>query len=256
MVMEYLDGETLDDAMARGDRFAVAEVCDWLRPVAAALDATHAAGVLHRDVKPANVVRARGADGDRVKLIDFGLAVLEDAPADMRLTGAGTFVGTPTYLAPEVATGEAVDARCDVYSLACVAYEMLTGRAPHARETTMATLTAKLTEPAPAPSSILGDAAPAGLDPLFARALAMDPDERPASASAFLRELVRVAEGRARRPAPTLPPASKAAPARRKPTGLWLALAATIATVLFALWMTGPAFAEQPSKQRPVKLET
>lgn len=231
LVMPKLEGETLEALLERRGRLALGEVCDLLRPIAAALDAAHALGIVHRDVKPANVIAARTYAGVRLTLVDFGLAALRET-GDERLTRAGPVLGTPAYLAPEAAGGDRVDPRADVYALACMAFEMLTGRPPHERDSPMGVLAAKPSEPAPRPSEVTGEPFPEPLEALLARALAIDPRERPESAGAFVRELVRIAEGRARAPERRAAPAAP----KRRGTGFSLAAAATIAiTIVFAL---------------------
>jgi len=193
LAMEHLEGETLEDVLERRGVLSLGEACEWLRPIASALDAAHALGIVHRDVKPANILCAPGPEGPRITLIDFGLAVRSGWD---RLTAPGAVLGTPAYLAPEAAAGQPTDARSDVYSLGCVLFRMLTGRFPHERKTILATLTAKLAEPPARLSDVSSEPFPEALEELVARALAIDPDDRPASAGQLVMELVRIAEGR------------------------------------------------------------
>lgn len=157
MVMELLDGEDLEAQLERGWRFDLEEALGWLEPVASALDALHARGILHRDVKPSNVFLARDAAGQTVKLVDFGIVYVADAAE--KLTRADIVVGTPHYLPPEACEGASYDVRGDVYSLACVAYEMLTGCVPIDDDTPMGLVTAKVLEDAPAPGAPTAPAA-------------------------------------------------------------------------------------------------
>ncbi len=146
--------------------------------VASALDAAHEHGLVHRDVKPGNVLVARGTDSDHpehVYLTDFGLT-----KKSLSLTGftsVGQFVGTLDYVAPEQISGRPVDGRCDVYGLACVVYETLAGRPPFQREDDMALLWAHQYDEPPPPSGSRADL-PAGADAVFAKALAKSPDAR------------------------------------------------------------------------------
>lgn len=238
LVMEHLAGETLEEVLEQRGALSIGEACEWLRPIAAALDAAHATGIVHRDVKPSNIVRAHTPDGPRVTLIDFGLAA--GAGWD-RLTGPGAILGTPAYLAPEVARGEPVDARADVYALGCVLFRMLTGRIPFQRPTVLATLTAKLCEPAPRLSEIAPEHGPflPALEDLVARALAIDPALRPKSAGQLVMELVRIAEGRV----PSAPPPPPPAPARARQGGsvMRFALAAAFFTAGVLAWWAGTA---------------
>jgi len=193
LVMERLEGLDLCDALANRGRFSVAETCEWLESPASALDAAHARGIIHRDVKPANVFRAHTAAGTTTKLLDFGLAALRDPSGRDRftkLTRSGVVLGTPHYMAPECAEGAPGDALSDVYSLACVAFEMLTGDIPHDADTPFGVLIAKVSEPAPT----LAQRAPGlafspQLEQLFGDALARDPARRPATAASFIARL-------------------------------------------------------------------
>jgi len=159
-----------------------------LSPVAGALDAAHARGLVHRDVKPANVLLDRER---HPYLCDFGLT--KDAASAPGLTGTGQLVGTLDYLAPEQIRGEAVDVRADVYALGCVLYECVTGRAPFAGRSEAQTLWGHVQEE-PVPPSQLRPGLPAALDAVVERALAKDPEERYASAGE-LAAAARVAVG-------------------------------------------------------------
>src|SRR4029079_18280187 len=144
--------------------------------VAAALDAAHARGLVHRDVKPANVLIEGEGDSERVYLTDFGLARQVEATSGVTATGA--FVGTLDYVAREQIRGEHVDARADIYALGCVLFELLTGNPPFAaREDKVAKMSAHLQEDPPR-VRLRRPELPAELDPVVARVLAKDPDER------------------------------------------------------------------------------
>ena len=153
-----------------------------LSGIAAALDAAHARGILHRDVKPANILLGADPESDHAYLADFGLAT---AAHGRGLTRTGELLGTVDYVSPEQARGEALDARSDAWSLAAVLFECLTGVPPFHRESELASLTARVEAPAPAPSS-LRPHLPAALDPVLARGLALVPAERYPSAGALL----------------------------------------------------------------------
>ena len=136
-----------------------------------------ATGLIHRDVKPKNVMACeRGGVADVAKLLDFGL-VQVDMGSDSKLTGGGAVMGTPAYMSPEQASGLPTDARSDVYSLGATAYFLLTGRPPFERQTLMLTLTAHITDQPPP----LGDRVPADLAQTVMRCLAKKPEERFAS---------------------------------------------------------------------------
>jgi hypothetical protein len=160
--------------------------------VGAALDAAHAAGLVHRDVKPANILVARNGPDDHAYLSDFGLT--KHVTSHGGLTRTGQWVGTVDYLAPELVEGRSADARSDVYSLGCVLYEAITGEVPFPREAQMAKLYAHVQAQPPAPSAVRPGLPPA-LDGLVLRALAKDPDERPQSAGDLGREAVAAAAG-------------------------------------------------------------
>src|SRR5262249_14813671 len=137
-VMEYLPGTNLEELVTRGGPLPPARVVRLLLQVAGALRESHAAGLVHRDVKPSNVMTHEpGGPSDVVKLLDFGLVQVRGLDGDrVRLTGKGSITGTPAYMSPEQACGkEDLDARTDVYSLGAVAYFLLTGRPPFTGET-------------------------------------------------------------------------------------------------------------------------
>jgi hypothetical protein len=160
---------------------------ELISPVASALDAAHGAGLVHRDVKPANIlVDERPGRPDHVYLADFGLS--KGALAGPSLTSTGQYLGTPQYSPPEQVRGLSVDGRADQYALACVACELLTGQVPFVRDETMAVLLAHLSEP---PPSLAGrrPGLPAAVDQVVARALAKVPDERYGSCGDFAEAL-------------------------------------------------------------------
>jgi eukaryotic-like serine/threonine-protein kinase len=193
IAMEWLDGEDLAQRQRRSplplakSLSVAAEVCD-------ALAAAHAAGIVHRDVKPSNVFLAGSGPGKagafEVKLVDFGVAAAEDA----KLTRTGAIVGTPAYMAPEQARGDGeIDARADLYALGATLFELITGRPPHIGPTPIAILARLVTTPAPRLAEVFVDA-PARLDDLMATLLATVPNERPDSAAHVARELREIEE--------------------------------------------------------------
>jgi serine/threonine protein kinase len=160
-----------------------AQVTLSMRPVASALDAAYAAGLVHRDVKPANMlVDARPGRPDHVYLSDFGLS--KGTLSSTGLTGTGQFLGTLDYISPEQIEGKTVDGRADEYALACAAFELLTGMPPFRRDEAMAVMYAQLSEPPPLLTSRRPDLKPAA-DQVFARALAKAPGDRYASCREF-----------------------------------------------------------------------
>jgi eukaryotic-like serine/threonine-protein kinase len=189
-VMEYLDGPTLEELTRRAGPLPPARVAYLLRQVCGALVEAHAAGLVHRDLKPGNVVvAALGGQRDVAKLLDFGLVHDLSGDADHRLTRTGTVLGTPTYMSPEQAAGEStVDARCDVYSLGAVAFFALTGRPPFQRKSLGQLLAAHRAE-APPPLTELRSEIPADLAAVVARCLAKAPNDRFQSAADLERAL-------------------------------------------------------------------
>jgi eukaryotic-like serine/threonine-protein kinase len=169
IVMEYVEGETLAELMRRTGPLPADRVVEILLQVCAGLEHAHAAGLVHRDIKPQNLlVRADGV----VKIADFGIARTLQAT---QLTQAGTVLGTAAYLAPEQAAGEPVTAAADIYSLGAVAYELLTGRTPYQFES-LGELLAQQRQP----PSMAG--VPPRLERAVAAALALDPSRRPTAA--------------------------------------------------------------------------
>ena len=195
IVMEYLEGGTVGER-ARAGRVPRAQALTWLEQAADALDRAHASGVVHRDVKPANLLL--DAD-DSVHVSDFGIA---STAGDDTLTAPGTILGTAGYLAPEQARGEPATAASDRYALGVVAFELLTGRRPFAGDTPTTEAFAHLH--AEIPSAVaLDPSLPPPVDDVFRRALAKDPAERPATAHDLVSRLRESLEGE-ERAAPTV----------------------------------------------------
>ncbi|NUP13355.1 MAG: protein kinase [Polyangiaceae bacterium] len=215
VAMEWLEGEDLAVRQKRASP-ALPEVLEITRQVAEALSCAHDAGIVHRDVKPSNVFLTYGAtvlDEDRsgystlrggpvddglpsapmgatvlAKLLDFGVA----AAGDTMLAGAGAIVGTPAYMAPEQAQGDAApDSRSDLYSLGATLFELCAGRPPHAGPTSIATLARRVTDPAPRLSELLIDV-PERLDELVSNMLQIDPRLRPRAASDIARSIAEL----------------------------------------------------------------
>lgn len=211
IVMEYLEGETLTARLAR-EQVPLPVALDILLQLCDALHCAHQHGVVHRDLKPDNVflVKRRGKD-HFVKLVDFGIAKLRDAPPGAKHTVAGMIVGTPEYMAPEQCDERAVDARTDLYALGIMAYEMTTGRLPFGGRSINQLLLAHLNEHPEPPRKLNGDIPPA-LEAAILRALAKDPGDRHPDLAAFAAALAGVLDGLAS-PAPGAP-AREAPPVR------------------------------------------
>jgi eukaryotic-like serine/threonine-protein kinase len=184
IVMEYVEGETLRDAVARGP-LPPARAIEVLRGVAAGLDHAHAEGIVHRDVKPANVLlgRRRG----EVKLADLGIAT---AVESTRITKSGTVMGTASYMAPEQLEGHRAGREADVYSLAVVAWEALSGERAYEGRTPIEIARRKAAEPPPSLAEVW-PAAPPAAAAVLQRAMGADPASRPRSATTLVDDLER-----------------------------------------------------------------
>lgn len=194
-VMPYLSGDSLRQKLHRERQLSIDEALAIIRQIASALDYAHARTVIHRDIKPENILFHEG----EAVVADFGIALALSAVGE-RLTDAGAWVGTPEYMSPEQLMGEwELDARSDVYSLACVLYELLAGEAPYLGLSAQAVVAKKLLDPVPALSR-LRTAVPAGIEQALVKALAKDPADRFASAGDFARALSQPARGLARPP--------------------------------------------------------
>jgi serine/threonine protein kinase/beta-lactam-binding protein with PASTA domain len=186
LAMEFVAGRTLRDLMREQAPLAPATALALLDPVLSALGAAHEAGLIHRDVKPENVLLA---DDGRVKVADFGLA--RAVSAETQHTTAGVLIGTVSYLSPELLVDGLADARSDVYAAGILLYEMLTGRKPHEAGSAIQVAYKHVHEDVPPPSGLVPDLPPY-VDALVARATARDRDLRPADARVLLRQVRRV----------------------------------------------------------------
>jgi len=196
MAMEYLEGVTLHRAIRMAGFFPEGRVAHIGRQVCRALREAHALGCIHRDLKPANIfLTEHGDEPDFVKVLDFGLVknVLGQGGPEDQLTQTGLFMGSPKYMAPEQIRGERVDIRTDVYSLGIIMYEMLTGRVPFERQTSLNTLMAQVND---RPPSLLETNPNAKVSPemedLVFRCMAKNPEERAASMDEVLASLKRL----------------------------------------------------------------
>ena len=172
--MRMINGTDLRKMLKRFGPIAPARAVAIVRQVASALDAAHEAGVIHRDVKPENILITRD---DFVYLVDFGIA---NAATDEKLTELGTAVGTYAYMAPERFTNDEVTYRADIYALACVLHECLVGSQPYPGDSVSVLITAHLMEPTPRPSE-MRPGIPKAFDDVTARGMAKKPDDRPSS---------------------------------------------------------------------------
>jgi eukaryotic-like serine/threonine-protein kinase len=222
IVMEYLAGGSLEQKLRDEGAQPPGQALDWLEQAANALDAAHREGIVHRDVKPANLLLDRHG---RVHVADFGIA---SAAGLQSLTQTGTVLGTAAYLSPEQAQGGTTSAASDLYALGIVAFELLTGRRPFEADSVAAEAAAHVTGEVPSVCDV-DPSLPCELDPVFAKALAKDPAQRYDSAAEFVAALrasleeAAGATGIGRRTAPTraLPPPLPPHVERRRRGG-WL----------------------------------
>ena len=281
LAMELLEGEPLQERLARQDALTLKEALRLAFQITKGLAAAHERGLVHRDIKPANLWIERSG---RVKILDFGLAHALTSQ-DLRLTQAGHIVGTPQYMAPERIEGLQVDARSDLFSLGCVMYELFTGKLAFEGASALAVLR-NLTVHHPTPVNELNPDIPEPLSDLVMQLLAKQPDDRPQSAREVQERLRGVVGGSttrlARRPRAAVPPSEgttalggsddytlPSGPQRAAQTGStevalptvsrgWLALAAVFLVVLGGLAMWGlvallrPDIASAPAESPPV----
>src|SRR3954447_8573990 len=184
LTMEYVEGRTLRDLLREHERLTPAQALSIIEPVVSALSAAHSAGLVHRDVKPENVLLA---DDGRIKVADFGLARAVAAADHTNTTNV--LIGTVAYLAPEQVERGIADARSDVYAVGVMLYEMLVGKPPYDGETAWAVASRHVHEDVPAPSTVIGDL-PKEVDDLVVQTTSRDPADRPADGRELL-EVVR-----------------------------------------------------------------
>src|SRR5262249_21396248 len=232
LVMEFIDGCNLDALLRKGGPLEVKQVLRIGIQAASGLAAAHKQGLVHRDVKPANILLENGVQ--RVKLTDFGLARAAD---DASLSQSGFIAGTPTYMSPAQANGDPIDHRSDLFSLGGVLYEMCTGRPAFRAPSTVAVIR-RVCDETPRPIRAINPDIPEPLCQLIERLHAKRPADRPASATEVADLLAGLLAdlntGRSRAPHATVPapaPARRAAPTRRK----WLRVAAVLALLLAGL---------------------
>jgi serine/threonine-protein kinase len=238
LVMQYLEGETLAARLARGP-LPLDEALRYAVEIAGALSTAHRAGILHRDLKPGNVMLARSAAGETsAKLLDFGLAkIINPGPVlptghtatVAPITGQGTILGTLLYMPPEQLEGRDADARSDIFAFGAVLYEMVTGtRAFDA--SSQASIIAAILEREPAPISSRAPLTPPALDRVVRKCLAKNPDRRWQSAADLCDELTWIAQSSA-----VIAPVTGAHPVVSRRPRLWPWLAATAAAALLAI---------------------
>lgn len=187
LVTPYASGDSLRTLLMREKRLSLERTLAIARDVAAGLDYIHAHNVIHRDIKPENVV----FEGERALLCDFGIARAIVAAADDRISSSGLVVGTPDYMSPEQAEGKAeIDHRSDIYSFACVIYEMLAGEPPFTGKTRQAVI-AKVAKERPPSVRVVRPEVPKALEDALHAALAKNPEKRPPTGGRFVEHLRR-----------------------------------------------------------------
>ena len=259
LAMPLLAGESLEARLRRDGPLPVGEAVRIAREAAEGLAAAHARGLIHRDVKPANLWLE--APTGRVKILDFGLARAEEGDG---LTHQGAILGTPGYMAPEQIDGEELDARCDLFSLGCVLYRTLTGRPAFEGKTITALLSAA-TQQNPTPPAALNPAVPEALSALVMRLLAKDREARPADAATVVNVLAAIGtpppgplsepeRGRKSEQFPSPPPAPRTKERRTGGFPRWKLIAAALVLVAgWVMWLltyrTGPRVVEMEGKK-------
>jgi len=194
LALEWAPGKSLADYVHRVGPLAPAVVVDVVRQLADALAAAHQAGIVHRDLKPENITY--DPETQQAKLLDFGIARDAQLPPEERLTRTGFFVGTLRYVAPEALSGELVDGRADIYSLATIAYWMLTGRHPYTGRSPRELFQQLLTqEPTPLNQAVPGLRFPAELEAALRHGLERDPNRRQPTVTAFAVEVAGALAG-------------------------------------------------------------
>ena len=263
IVMEHLSGGSLEERIRKDGAQDPAQALDWLEQAAMALDAAHRHGVVHRDVKPANLLLDRNGDAH---VVDFGIA---SAAGMDSLTMTGTVLGTAGYLSPEQAQGERATPASDRYALAVVAFELLSGRRPYESDSLTAEALAHVNDQVPSIAEIC-EGLPPEVDPVFRRAMAKDPSARFGTAAEFvaaLRAALAEAAGSTRSMRPVAPPpapVSVLSPVRRRrrASRRWAPLVALLALgavggAIAAILLTNTdktARATAPAKERTVTI--
>lgn len=232
IVMEYVEGRTVRDLLRDGERISIDRALEIVASILSALEYSHRQGLIHRDIKPGNVMLT--VDG-KVKVMDFGIArALDDV--NSTVTHTSSVLGTAAYLSPEQARGESVDGRSDIYAVGCLLYELLTGRPPFVGDTAVAVAYQHAREDA-LPPSALAPEIPVSLDAVVMTALAKNPDNRYQSAQAMLADLERLRAGERVAAAPLLDRTTRIETTANKGNQRWfyMALVALLIPLLAVL---------------------
>jgi len=227
-VMPYVDGESLRDRLNREKQLPIEDALEVAKEIADALGHAHSLGFVHRDIKPENILFEAG----HAVVSDFGIARAVTEASDERLTDTGLAMGTPAYMSPEQGAGEQdVDGRSDIYSLACVLYEMLGGDPPYTGSTAQALLARKLTDPVPS-LQVVRETVPEEIEHVVIKALAKTPSDRFPTAAKFVEAL----EGGGRASARQAP-----LPRRRRPVAGWVGGALGLLVILGGIALLSPS---------------
>jgi serine/threonine protein kinase len=255
LVMEYLPGGTLKKHTQGAQPMPWGHAVEILLPVAESLDYAHKKNIIHRDVKPANILLN---ETGQPMLTDFGIAKIMEEDVTMDLTGTSVGIGTPEYMAPEQGLGKPADARTDIYSLGIVFYELITGRKPYRADTPMAVMLKKATEPLPRPSAFVPNL-PKKVEQFLLKALAKDPENRYASMAEFILALEKLKTETApakkeRKPRPkkekkTSVARPEARERRKLPWG-WIGTGAAVILIMILL-VSGVFGGRQPNTETP-----
>ena len=198
VVMPYVEGEVLSDRNNRLGTIPLSDVVPFVRDIAAGLNVAHELKIVHRDLKPENVmICSKSSGGERAVVMDFGLAKERRADAELqKLTATGIILGTPEFMSPEQLRGRPLDPRTDIYSLALMTYEMLTGKLPFSGRTQQEMMIARLrSEPMPLRTAAPGLALPEAVEKVLAKAMQRDPSDRYVTAPEFAHALSAAAKG-------------------------------------------------------------
>lgn len=195
LVMEYVDGEDLGKVIENEGAMPFGRVAYLCAQVAGSVADAHAAGVIHRDLKPENIVIAEGRDGERPKVLDFGLAKLFEGNLEAQVTSSGTIVGTPYYMSPEQIQGHELDGRSDVYAMGTIMYECVVGKPPFDAPNPVGVLSKHLSEEPVRPSQRSPLSVPAEADEIIMRCLQKDPKDRYQTAEELQQALIHYVTG-------------------------------------------------------------
>jgi len=242
LTMEYIEGEDFGTLLERQGKLSPPEAVDVIRQVCLALEAAHNEGVIHRDLKPQNIMRDKQG---RIVVMDFGIA----RALDSKMTQTGALIGTMEYMSPEQANGSALDGRSDIYTTGLIFYELLTAKMPYEAESTLASLL-KRTKHRAIPASEIDKSIPQALSAIVSRSIEPDPRNRYQSASELLADLESFQ--------PSLARTSSTIVIVRKQgvAGFyrWLALALIVVLLAAAGWVGWKRFATEPAPPAPVSV--